>query len=49
VPYVGSHIDTYIGEILQDESRALFQEYEPGMPDYLGNRVVRHRQTNRPD
>jgi tRNA(adenine34) deaminase len=49
VPYVGSHIDTYIGGVLQEESRALFQQYEPRMLPYLDNEVMRHRQPMRPD
>lgn len=44
VPYVGSHIDTYIGGVLRDEARALFQRYEPKMIPYLDDQVVRHRQ-----
>jgi tRNA(adenine34) deaminase len=44
VPYVASHIDTYLGGVLRDESRALFERYEPRMLDWLDDRVARHRQ-----
>jgi tRNA(adenine34) deaminase len=44
VPYVRSHIDTYIGGVLRDESRALFQRYEPKMIPYLDDHAARHRQ-----
>lgn len=44
VPYVGSHIETYHGGVLRDESRALFERYEPRMLKWLDNEVVRHRQ-----
>ena len=44
VPYVGSHIETYLGGVLQAESRALFERYAPRMLDWLDDRVVRHRQ-----
>lgn len=47
VPYVRSHIETYRGGVLRDESRALLERYEPRMLDWLDGRVVRHRQ--RPD
>jgi cystathionine beta-synthase len=40
VPYVGSHIDTYLGGVLRDESRALFERYEPKMVAYLDDEVV---------
>ena len=43
VPYVRAHIDTYLGGVLRDESRALFERYEPRMLDWLDDRVVRHR------
>jgi tRNA(adenine34) deaminase len=49
VPYVASHIDTYTGGVLRDESRALFERYEPRMLDWLDDRVARHRQTKDPD
>jgi tRNA(adenine34) deaminase len=49
VPYVASHIDTYRGGVLRNESRALFERYEPGLLDLLDDRVVRHRQTKNPD
>jgi tRNA(adenine34) deaminase len=44
VPYVAAHIETYRGGVLRDESRALFERYEPRMLDWLDDRVVRHRQ-----
>jgi tRNA(adenine34) deaminase len=44
VPYVRRHIETYRGGVLRDESRALFERYEPRMLDWLDDRVVRHRQ-----
>jgi tRNA(adenine34) deaminase len=44
VPYVGSHIDTYLGGVMRDESRALFERYEPKMVAYLDDEVPRHRQ-----
>jgi len=44
IPYVAAHIETYRGGVLQDESRALFERYEPRMLDWLDDRVVRHRQ-----
>jgi tRNA(adenine34) deaminase len=44
VPYVASHIETYLGGVLRDESRALFKRYEPRMLAYLDDQVVRHRQ-----
>lgn len=43
VPYVASHIDTYVGGVLREESRALFERYEPRMLDWLDDLVVRHR------
>jgi hypothetical protein len=46
---VGSHIDTYLGGVLHEESRALFRKYEPRMLPYLDNQVVRHRQPLTPD
>ena len=49
VPYVRSHIETYLGGVLRDESRALFERYEPRLLDWLDNRVVRHRQAKAPD
>jgi hypothetical protein len=49
VPYVGSHIDTYLGGVLRDESRALFERYEPRMLDWLDDRVTRHRQPKAQD
>jgi tRNA(Arg) A34 adenosine deaminase TadA len=49
VPYVTSHIETYRGGVLRDESRALFERYEPRMLAWLDDRVVRHRQTQAPD
>jgi tRNA(adenine34) deaminase len=49
VPYVASHIDTYLGGVLRDESRALFERYEPRMLGYLDDQVVRHRQSGDPD
>ena len=49
VPYVGSHIETYTGGVLRDESRALFERYEPRLLDLLDNRAVRHRQEKPPD
>jgi tRNA(adenine34) deaminase len=44
IPYVAAHIETYRGGVLQHESRALFERYEPRMLDWLDDRVVRHRQ-----
>ncbi len=49
VLYVQSHIETYLGEVLRDESRALFERYEPRMLDWLDDKVRRHRQPQRPD
>jgi hypothetical protein len=49
VPYVTSHIETYRGGVLRDESRALFERYEPRMLAWLDDRVVRHRQIQAPD
>lgn len=49
VPYVRSHIETYRGGILRDESRALFERYEPRMLDWLDDKATRHGQTQRPD
>jgi tRNA(adenine34) deaminase len=49
VPYVRSHIDTYVGGVLRDEARALFERYEPRMLDWLDDRVTRHKQAQRPD
>jgi tRNA(adenine34) deaminase len=49
VPYIGSHIDTYVGGILRDESRALFERYEPRLLGLLDDQVVRHRQRKAPD
>ncbi len=43
IPYVGSHIETYHGGVLRDESRALFERYEPRLLKWLDNEVVRHR------
>jgi tRNA(adenine34) deaminase len=48
VPYVRAHIETYLGGVLRDESRALFERYEPRLLDWLDDRVVRHRQAKRP-
>lgn len=42
--YVWSHIETYHGGVLRNESRALFERYEPRMLKWLDNEVVRHRQ-----
>lgn len=44
IPYVRSHIETYHGGVLRNESRALFERYEPRMLKWLDNAVVRHRQ-----
>jgi tRNA(adenine34) deaminase len=44
VPYVAAHIETYVGGVLREESRALFERYEPRMLDWLDDLVVRHRQ-----
>ena len=49
VPYVASHIETYLGGVLRNESRALFKRYEPRMLDWLDDRVVRHRRAKPPD
>ena len=43
IPYVAAHIETYRGGVLRDESRALFERYEPRMLDWLDNVVKRHR------
>src|SRR5947208_13795626 len=44
VPYVGAHIQTYLGGILHDESRTLVERYKPELLPYLDDRVIRHRQ-----
>src|SRR5205823_5381071 len=44
VPYIGSHIETYLGGVLRDESRALVERYKPELLPYLDDRVARHRQ-----
>jgi tRNA(adenine34) deaminase len=44
VPYVSSHIETYRSGVLRDESRALFERYEPRLLDWLDDKVKRHRQ-----
>ena len=44
IPYIRSHIETYHGGVLRNESRALFERYEPRMLQWLDNEVVRHRQ-----
>jgi hypothetical protein len=44
---LAAHIDSYVGGILRDESRALFERYEPRLLEYLDDRVVRHRQRPR--
>ena len=49
VPYVAAHVETYLGGVLRDESRALFQRYEPRMLDWLDDRVTRHRQRRAQD
>ena len=49
VPYVGSHIEIYRGGVLQSESRALFERYEPRLLDWLDDQVVRHRQPRAQD
>jgi tRNA(adenine34) deaminase len=49
VPYVRAHIETYRGGVLRDESRALFERYEPRLLDFLDDRVVRHRQAKAQD
>jgi hypothetical protein len=49
IPYVSAHIETYRGGVLRDESRALFERYEPRMLDWLDGRVTRHRQKPPPD
>jgi tRNA(adenine34) deaminase len=49
VPYVRSHIETYRGGILRNESRALFEQYEPQMLDWLDDGITRHRQAQPPD
>ena len=49
VPYVRSHIETYVGGVLKDESRALFERYEPRLLDWLDDKVVRHRQRQTQD
>jgi tRNA(adenine34) deaminase len=49
VPYVRSHIETYLGGVLRHESRALFERYEPRILDYLDDLVVRHRQAKAQD
>ena len=48
VPYIGSHIETYLGGILRDESRALVERYKPELIPYLDDKVVRHRQQQPP-
>jgi tRNA(adenine34) deaminase len=49
VPYIGNHIDTYIGGVLRQESRALLERYEPRLLGLLDDRVIRHRQRKPPD
>ena len=49
IPYVRAHIETYRGGVLRDESRALFERYEPRMLDWLDDKVTRHRQQPPPD
>jgi len=49
VPYVAGHIATYRGGVLRDESRALFERYEPRMLDWLDDKVTRHWQQRPPD
>jgi tRNA(adenine34) deaminase len=49
VPYVRAHIETYLGGVLEEESRALFALYEPRLLDWLDDRVVRHRQARSQD
>jgi len=49
IPYVAAHIETYRGGVLRDESRALFERYEPRMLEWLDDKVTRHRQAPRPD
>ncbi len=35
IPYVRRHIRTYLGGILEDESRALFERFDPGTLAYI--------------
>lgn len=35
IPYVARHIQTYVGGVLEDESRALIERYEPQMAAYI--------------
>src|SRR5438105_4698665 len=42
IKYVRDHIATYYGGVLRDESRALFERYEPRLIPYLDNQVLRH-------
>ena len=48
IPYVASHIETYLGGVLRDESRALVERYEPRLIAYLDDEVTRHRQVSPP-
>jgi tRNA(adenine34) deaminase len=49
VPYIRSHIETYLGGVLRDEARTLVERYKPELLPYLDDRVARHRQRPRPD
>lgn len=47
IPYVASHIETYLGGVLREEARSLFARYEPRLIPYLDDEVPRHRQRPR--
>jgi tRNA(adenine34) deaminase len=49
IPYVASHIETYRGGVLRDESRSLFARYEPRLLDCLDDLVERQRSTDGQD
>jgi tRNA(adenine34) deaminase len=35
IPYVRRHIETYLGGVLEDESRALLARFDPTLPGYI--------------
>ena len=37
IPYVRRHIETYLGGVLEDESRALIGRFDPGLLAYIGD------------
>jgi tRNA(adenine34) deaminase len=44
IPYLRSHIETYRGGVLRDQSRALFERYKPSMLDWLDDKLKPQRQ-----